>query len=177
MTCVAKRWLAALLAASCASGPTVEREILGRVQGVEVVPPERILAYRPGATAPRTGVDRIARLRVRWEKAEDRPKARRIFFEEASRFGADVILDYGEEAESPAGEAPLPHNTRDAEPWGPLIQGGGEHGALFLLGFVATIATLGLLAASRAPSERGLIVGCAARTRVEGEQALETRPR
>ena len=36
MSGVATRWLAALLAASCASGPTVEREILGRVQGVEI---------------------------------------------------------------------------------------------------------------------------------------------
>lgn len=177
MTGVGRRCLAGLLAASCASGPTVEREILGRVPGPEVVPPERILAYRPGAPLPEAGVVRIARLRVRWTNAEERAKARRIFFEEASRFGADVVLEYREEAQRPA-EAGLPaYDPRDWEPWAQPIQAGGTEAGLFLLGFVATLGTLGLLAASRAASERGSIVGCAARAGIVGDQVPEAPPR
>ena len=175
MTGVGRRCLVVLLAASCASGPAVEREILGRVQGAEVVPPESILAYGPEATPPVAVVDRIARLRVRWEKAEDRSKARRIFFEEASRFGVDVVLEYREEPEQGGTTPPDPYDPRYAEHGSNPFYGGGKQGALFLLGLVATIGTLGLLAAGRTPPQRGVIAGCAARTR--SETALETRPR
>jgi len=149
----------ALAAASCASPlPKVEHEIVGRVQGVEPVAPEKIVACPRHATPPPGGVDRIAWLRVRWARAQDRDRARRAIFEEASRFGADVILDYEERVEF--GEA----TSRIQSSRWPEAHG-NDGKSLAFLGAFLTLAAIAHAVEEAAPPERGSISGCAARTR------------
>jgi hypothetical protein len=145
-------------AAACASEPRVDVQIVGRVQGVERVPAEKLQVFLRGATAPPGGAQRIAWLRVRWEEPEDRDAARRAMFEEASLFGADAILDYEERVDD------AERRTYPTSSWRGGEMVGNDLKGLAYLGAFLTLATIASFAQQAPEPERGTISGCAART-------------